>query len=88
MLISLRHEHVVAVLAAVGDDDGNLVIRAHLADADDGVEALVSVLLDDLGVGHVLAVGGLKRQSFSEIILCLCQTFSGITSKWDQNLQQ
>ena len=81
MLISLRHEHVVAVLATVGDDDGYLVIRAHLADADDGVEALVSVLLDDLSVGHVLAVGGLKKQNN----LSLCST---VTFKWDQNLQQ
>ena len=55
---SLGHEHVVAVLAAAGDDEGERV--RHLADPDDAVEALVPVLHDDLGVGHVLLVGGLK----------------------------
>ena len=48
----------MAVLAAVGDDEGEGV--RHLADPDDAVEALVPVLHDDLGVGHVLVVGGLK----------------------------
>ena len=57
----------MAVPAAVGDDEGYLAVGAHLADADDGVEALVSVLLDDLGVGQVLAVGRLKRQIFHHV---------------------
>ena len=56
----LRHEHVVAVLAAAGDDQGQLALRAQLADADEGVEALVSVLLDNLDVGRVHPIRGLK----------------------------
>ena len=52
----------MAAFAAVGDDKGYFLIFTHLANADDGVEALVPVLLDDLGVGQVLAVGGLKWQ--------------------------
>ena len=59
----LRHEHVVAVLAAAGDDQGQLALRAQLADADEGVEALVSVLLDYLDVGGVHPIRGLKRHS-------------------------
>ena len=57
----LRHEHVVAVLAAAGDHQGQLALRAQLADADEGVEALVSVLLDNLDVGRVHSIRGLKR---------------------------
>ena len=45
-----RHGHVVAVLAAVGDD-----YDALLADVDGAVEALVPVLHDYLSVGSVLA---------------------------------
>ena len=59
----LRHEHVVAVLAAAGDDQGQLALRAQLADADEGVEALVSVLLNNLDVGRVHSIRGLKRHS-------------------------
>ena len=57
--ILLGHEHVVAVLAAVGDDQGEL--GGQLADPDDAVEALVPVLDDHLSVGGVLAVWGLRR---------------------------
>ena len=48
----------MAVLSTVGDDQGEL--GGQLADPDDAVETLVPVLHDDLGVGHVLLVGGLK----------------------------
>ena len=58
-----RHEHVVTVLAAVGDDQGQLALRAQLTDADEGVQALVSVLLDNLDVGCVYAIRSLKRHS-------------------------
>ena len=63
MLISLRHEHVVAVLAAAGDDQGQLALWAQLADANEGMEALVSVLLNNLDVGGVHSIRGLKRHS-------------------------
>ena len=57
--ISLRHEHVVAVLATVGDHQGELGVQ--LSDPDDAVEALVTVLHDHLSIGCVLAVSGLER---------------------------
>ena len=60
----LRHEHVVTVLAATGDDQGQLALGAQLTDADEGVEALVSVLLDNLDVGCVHPIRGLKRHFY------------------------
>ena len=49
----------MAVIAAVGDDKGELL--GQLADPDDAVEALVPVLHDYLRVGRVLAIDGLER---------------------------
>ena len=50
----------MAVLPAVGDHEGELL--GQLSDPDDAMETLVPVLHDDLSVGRVLAVKGLRSQ--------------------------
>merc|ERR1711884_127086 len=72
----LRHEHVVTVLAATGDDQGQLALRAQLADADEGVEALVSVLLDYLDVGGVHPIRGLVDINRGDSIVLWVRGFS------------
>merc|ERR1711884_542260 len=70
----LRHEHVVTVLAAAGDDQGQLALWAQLADADEGVEALVSVLLDYLDVGGVHPIGCLVDiNGGNGVVLWVCR---------------
>ena len=60
--IVLRYEHVVAILAAVVDDEcWSVMTCVILTEADDSMEARVSVLPENLDVGRVLPVRPLVR---------------------------